>query len=323
MNSVICTLFEGHYHFGLAALTNSLITSKFKGSIYAGYKGNLPVWAKNAKPVVVSGFDRAVKLVLEGDVEIIFIPLKTSYHLTNYKPDFMLQLLAGPCSQANSIFYFDPDIIINRDWGYFQEWVLAGVALCEDINSPLPKLHPRRVGWRNFYQIHNVLLTFKDPIYANGGFIGLNADDFSFLKIWVEMQVLMGEILGGLHKSSLPGTAELVLGRLDKYEYFSKTDQDALNAAVEAFEGNIAFIGMEAMGFKPGGNIMSHALGSPKPWKKKFLYEAIRGNEPTRFDRAYWNSLNSTIITYSKAEILTKHFCLNLAALMCRFYNRN
>ena len=49
MNSVICTLYEGHYHFGVASLANSLYSNGFRGDIYIGLKGDLPFWAKMAK----------------------------------------------------------------------------------------------------------------------------------------------------------------------------------------------------------------------------------------------------------------------------------
>ena len=323
MDSVICTLFEGHYHYGLAALINSVLRYNFKGCIYVGYKGKLPDWALVNNTISTNYFPGSTSIYPTESVEVNFIPLTTNYHLTNFKPDFMLQLLSGPAVKTKRIFYFDPDIVLARDWPYFEDWVDAGIAVCEDINSPLPRFHPRRMGWRNYYQTFKIPLAFKDSIYVNGGFIGLKSTDFKFLEIWSGLQVLMGNVLGGLDKSSLPGNENAELGQLTDYEFFSKTDQDALNAAIEAYDCQYAFIGQEAMEFKIGGNVMSHALGSPKPWKKAFLMEALRGNKPSRPDRAYWNQVNSSIITYNKAELQYKRFCLNLATFICRFYHKN
>ena len=47
MTSVVCTLFEGNYEFGVASLINSLYVNGFKGSIFVGFKGDLPFWVNN------------------------------------------------------------------------------------------------------------------------------------------------------------------------------------------------------------------------------------------------------------------------------------
>src|SRR5260221_1736239 len=166
MKSVICTLFEGHYHYGVAALTNSLYCQGFKGSVYAGYRGTLPSWCSNSKENVQLQWKGGTTLEVAEGIQIHFLPLITDYHLTNYKPDFMLCLLNGPASDADAIYYLDPDIIVTAPWSIFNDWTTYGVALCEDLNSPLPVFHPRRMGWRNYYGKNNIVLNFKESIYA-------------------------------------------------------------------------------------------------------------------------------------------------------------
>src|ERR1700732_1648164 len=42
--SVVCTLAEGSYFNGVAALTNSLVHAGFEGSVVVGYRGSKPTW---------------------------------------------------------------------------------------------------------------------------------------------------------------------------------------------------------------------------------------------------------------------------------------
>ena len=56
----------------------------------------------------------------------------------------MLRLLSGPASDAEAIYYLDPDIVVTAPWSTFDNWTGCGVALCEDVNSPLLKYHLRR-----------------------------------------------------------------------------------------------------------------------------------------------------------------------------------
>ena len=149
MNSAVCTLFEGNYHYGVGALANSLYAQGFRGTIYAGYRGPLPPWVNGSKTTDgCTDFSPVEGLVLR------FIPLSTKAHLTNFKPDFMLSLWQKQCPQAESIFYFDPDIVVICSWPFFERWVQAGVALCADINPSMPKNHPLRHAWNQFYQPH-------------------------------------------------------------------------------------------------------------------------------------------------------------------------
>lgn len=322
MDSAICTLFEGHYHFGVAALTNSLYHHGFRGSIFAGYRGFLPKWSSTAKKNDSLDWPGACTFKVAKGVDLHFLPLETDYHLTNYKPDFILRLMEGPAKKAMGIFYFDPDIVINTHWSLFEKWVECGVALCEDINSPMAQNHPRRVAWRRFFQQKEILLHFKEPYYVNGGFIGISKKNIPFISLWKSIQEKMGHEIGGLTHSSLNGNT-LPKEARGEFEPFSKTDQDALNATVEAWSGIFSFLGKEGMGLKSGAALMYHALGHPKPWKKKPLVRIINGNVPGPAEKNYWANVNGPIYAHSNDSIIFQKISINVAAFLGRFYKRN
>ncbi|WP_207534026.1 hypothetical protein [Desertivirga arenae] len=321
MNSVICTLFEKNYHYGLAALANSLYNNGYRGSIYAGYRGDLPPWAKDVKKNAVWNWENSSSIDVGEGLRIYFLPLSTDYHLTNYKPDFMLQLLDGPAFNANKIYYFDPDIVITKKWSLYETWVEGGVALCEDVNSPMPKNHPRRQAWRKFYGERNITLTFKDAMYANGGFVGLHKRNKDFLIIWKIMQEKMATLIGGLNRSALSGE-KLHESLRHEFSPFPKTDQDALNAAVEAWDGDISFVGQEGMAFKPGASLMSHALGQPKPWNWKPIKQIIQGSRMNKVYADYWNFANEPIMSQPNSLVWNRKIAFKVSRFIARFYSR-
>ena len=293
MNTAICTLFEGHYNYGVATLANSLYNNGFQGTFYVGYRGILPSWALKGKKEAVGKWQEAITLIPVEGIQLCFLSVDTDYSLTNYKPDFMLELWEGPAKSAAALFYFDPDIIVNDSWTSFEQWVHCGVALSEDINSPLQEFHPRRVGWRSYFKDFNIHLKFLNQIYVNGGFIGLLKDDISFLNLWINIQESMGTSIGGL-KNSIFSTdkVECTIFNLETYKIFSKSDQDALNATIEAYQGTISFFGKEGMGFRSGHISMFHALGENKPWNTNHLLRALNGKSPRSLDSVYWNKKN-------------------------------
>ena len=324
MSSAICTLFESHYHFGLAGLSNSLYQNGFRGDIYAGYKGELPNWAAAAKENTVLGWKGGKTLEVTEGLVVHFLPIETDYHLTNYKPDFMLRLWNGPAANKHNMFYFDPDIVVVRPWELFDEWVTCGIALCEDVNSPLCKQHPRRVAWRRFFKEKSIQLNFKNSIYVNGGFIGLSKDNIEFLELWKTTQETMAPMIGGLNVSIFDDNHVKLLEQSGgAFMPFSKTDQDALNIAIEVFDEDISYMGKEGMGFDNGYILMYHALGSPKPWQWKPLKQCIDGRAPRRVDIEYWKSAHGPIKAIKNYQISLQIIVMKFTTGVARFYSRN
>ena len=48
--SVVCTLAEGEYFHGVAALINSLVQAEFEGNVVVGYRGSKPHWLASLRP---------------------------------------------------------------------------------------------------------------------------------------------------------------------------------------------------------------------------------------------------------------------------------
>lgn len=323
MSAIVCTLFEGNYHYGVAALVNSLYNCGFKGSVYAGYRGELPLWTSSAVADNSIYWQDATILKVNDDLKIYFLPLITTYHLTNYKPDFMLRLLESAIEKTDSIFYFDPDIVLTAPWNFILEWVDCGIAVCEDIKSPLEKYHPRRVGWRKYYKEFDFQLNFKNAAYVNGGFVGLKSSQKEFLNTWKALQECMSKHIGGLEKSSITAHSQLSDEISVLYSPFGATDQDALNATIEACDFEVSYMHKEAMSLDKGSPVlMPHALGSPKPWNYYPFQSCIRGKAPRFVDKQFWSSVEYPIKVYPKSKIFYMKFSIKVVSFINRFYSK-
>ena len=308
MNSAICTLFEGHYHIGLAAFVNSLHACGYRGGVWAGYRGPLPPWAHGAvEGNGVHTFEAGAGLLVH------FVPVETKRHLTNFKPDFLINARERFFSGAENVFYFDPDLVLRSEWPFFEQWAGCGVALCEDVNSPMPATHPVRMMWRRFYAPHGFTSARDLDIYVNGGFVGVEREDWEFVEMWWRLQDLMAPEVGGLADWGLK----------DRGFIFHKTDQDALNIAAMFCPRPVSIVGKDGMDLAPGGFLMSHALGSSKPWRKNFIREALCGFPPTMADKAFWNHTSTPIPVFSPREISRKRLALRIAAAIGRLISRS
>lgn len=320
MRSTVCTLFEGNYHYGVAGLINSLAANNFKGNIFAGFRGQLPKWCTNTEDLAKNS-DGIVKHQIKNDLCLHIMPVQTDMHLSNYKPNFMLELLSGPASNTDALYYFDPDIVVDTSWDYFDDAIKCGVLLCEDVNSPVSEFHPRRVGWRIFFEKHGFQLVYKSPYYVNGGFVGILPKEKGFLETWLSLQEKVFTEIGGGNRTSVPGGDALTSSK-GFADCFSIPDQDALNAAVEAFPGQVSILGQEVMAFKPGLAILPHAIGSRKPWNSKYLLNFLNGFPPRKVDKIFWQNIPGPVRVYSRTKIVTQRMSILLASLLGRGYRR-
>ena len=302
---IVCTLFEGDYHFGLAALVNSLAQNGFQGCVSAGYRGPLPPWIDQLISSADGGYE-----VCPG-VRINFVLLDTSVHFTNLKPQFMQQLIREKPG-CTYIWYFDPDILIRCSWSFYVQWVKYGIALCEDVNGNLPSNHPLRCRWRELV----LPLELKDPRplskYYNGGFVGLPTTCNSFLDLWQDVTRI----------AESEGLDTRAFGTGDRTNPFSKADQDALNIAAMYCECPLTTMGPDGMDFVPGGATMFHAIGTLKPWRKKMVLSALSGVPPSGSDKAFWAHLNYPIRPYSWFTLAGRRFKCRVGAFIGRFYRR-
>lgn len=321
MSIAVCTLFEKDYHYGVAGLVNSLIRNGFTGTVYAGFRGPVPVWASNAQSAAVSDWPNARRLEISSGTAIVFLPMLTQAHFTNLKPDFMLELFARQDLNIDRLIYLDPDICLVSPWQFVMDWLTCGVALCEDVNSPMGRNHPRRIGWRRYFGERGVALEYRSDAYVNGGCCGVSRDDLRFLENWRQLSQLMSELIGGLGTAKIEGGAGF--RQVGFASCFDSSDQDALNATVEmTSDVQYAVLPKAAMAFAPGAAVLLHALGPRKPWRRKFLREALQALRPITADKAYWTYIDAPLRPMSALRVRTNRLALAGASAIARFYRR-
>ena len=304
----ICTLFEGDYHFGLAAFVNSLVHANYSGTIWAGYRGALPPWLNQLSRVG----DQNDEFEVTEDVRLAFLRLETQVHLTNHKPQFMLELLAGRARECDYLWYFDPDICLRCNWSFFANWQRNGIALCEEIvNYNLSENSPIRAQWVKIGSEMGLGNPRHVRGYFNGGMVGVSAAHSDFLRLWQHLidQAISSDYDLGVFK---PGTPDMP---------FNATDQDALNMAVMYIDFPLSTMGPEAMGFIPSGFTMYHAVGH-KPWRGSFLLRALGGLPPSHAAKFFLTQVASPIRAYSKPNLVARRLACSTAAFIGRLYSR-
>ena len=82
-DEIIVCLYDGKYHYGVAALANSLVMSNFKGILNIAYSDFLPFWINQ-----LQARDRC-SYYLTNDIIIYFERVEPNMHLAYYKPYFI------------------------------------------------------------------------------------------------------------------------------------------------------------------------------------------------------------------------------------------
>jgi hypothetical protein len=115
------------------------------------------------------------------------------------------------------------------------------------------------------------------------------------------------------------------LGVLDHSFLFYKTDQDALNVAKDIALWNMSIADKNAMDFAPGGHIMSHAVGAPKPWNKNYVLCLFQtGNRPSAAERSFFRFSLWPIDLFSgrRFHFYLKKINLGIAVVLGRFIGK-
>ena len=303
----VCTIFEGHYHFGGAALVNSLLAHGYTGKVWIGTRGALPPWVGSLQE---SGPNRYVV----AGVELCFVQLDVQRTMSAEKPRLMLQILRELEPESNGVVYFDADIVLNVPWTIISDWVGRGVALCEDnCFGYMAGNHLLRAQWTDFANS-----TFPaNPVRRelnrsyNAGFVGVARQHASFLDTWHEAT------------SRLPvPDAGVSLKMGTRWSGFSSMEQDTLNVTAMVSAEPLVTLGPEGMGFAPGLNAMLHAVDTPKPWRKWYVWHLLyKGVGVGPADRAYWEHASGPLATWPTALAWLHRLDMFCAIALSRFYH--
>lgn len=298
----LCTLYEGDYHYGLAALANSLFHSGFSGTLWAGTQGGRPPWYNG-------GASNETKL--SNGMTIRFVDIETPYHFSHYKPWWMQDVLTVHAPESTYVAYFDPDIVVKAPWDFFHGWIERGIAVVGDYYEQIAESHLFRLHWREHAQKRGHETVRKLDRYFNGGFVGARRDQTDFLKVWADL-------LSGLPDLGLPIDQLLPASKLHP---FQMTDQDMLNAALECGDWQLATLPPSAMDLRGEvGQVMCHMTPGAKPWRCGYFMGQRRWRQRAHASRIYWQNVAGPIVPYGKRELIARRLDQRFATLFGRLY---
>lgn len=304
----VCTLWEKDYHKGVGVLVNSLARAGYQGRVWAGYRGDLPPWAKSA--VTQTEVDTSILSTGVG-IDVVFKRIDSPVHFAQLKAGWMSQILDTHSPHSNGVYYFDPDIIVLASWRFFENWIRYGIAVCEDSHYPLNETHPIVQGWKEYAR--NLGYAYWNPknVYLNSGMVGVARREAGFLNLWEKLTDSVNHDFNQDNK--------LKIG--DRSALFHGTDQDTLTLASYVSECPISYTGVDGMGFNRGLWLIQHEF-QRKTWRRRLFRDLLSGRGPDAASRLYWDLAGSPIEVEVKAKRSFNRLAIPIAAGLNRFYGR-
>ncbi|AKD03977.1 hypothetical protein PKOR_13805 [Pontibacter korlensis] len=306
---ILTTLAENDYFMGVAALVNSVVKhGTYVDRVIIGYRGQLPNWL----PKLVNS-KHGKSCTLKSGLELELVLLDSDLHMVHEKPKWFKHLARVIEPDANEYFFFDSDIVVINRMSFFGDWVKEGVALCEDVNFDMSSNHPVRQQWIKLAEEDGIEIKRIIERYYNSGFLGWSNKTIDFIDDWERCFRTLSRKSGDMKKFRVHDRTNTVLS----------ANQDSLNLAAMTTSAPLSTIGPDAMGFKNGIHLMSHPIG-PKPWRRKFFKEYVRGSPPRNSDVLFWEYVNGTEFQPISSSI-TKRKQLLCKVLRggARFYKSN
>ena len=248
-----------------------------------------------------------------GKALLGFESVKDGRHLGQFKPEFLSQVIDRGIA-SKYIWYFDPDITVRCEWGFFERWARHGVCLCQEIiMGTMPSRHPFRCEWIEMARKADWGETHREQErYFNSGFVGMDIAHRDFLNQWI----------AAIRLANRNGVKPDQFQKGGRAQVFFTIDQDTLNIATMYSQMPLSVIGPEGMGFAHGGFTMYHSVGPSKPWRKKFLRSALQAVPPTLGDKHFLECAEGPILPYSSLSLKWRRTSASIAALVGRFYRR-
>ncbi len=294
----IVTAYQNDYFFGFVSLINS--------AYHSGYTGDIIVYVNH-----IGSQERSIATTFQKlDINIVF-RTDNAVHFALIKPNLASTLLVE--DGYDKVFYFDPDIVIVAPFSFFSRWSEFGVSLVEETQFlGMQDDHPIRQMWLDWARCKGFRVSRPGRQYFNSGFFSVTPRDLEWLQTWKDI----------IQRLEEDGIASAGVDRR-RHNPFATWDQDAMNLALSIVDSKLSTMGPDGMGFTGTGIALLHATGRKKPWRKRFILEALKGNPPTLADKGWFDFCANPFPALTKLQSVIKTIDLKIASAIGRFIRRS